>query len=154
MDRSIGMTVTEGDSKPMTFISSATDSPADENADLLTVTYKKAQKEGPEFLTVFQGIDQSVDVHISTLVFHAAPEPVLMLYDFIMTTFVPKPEAETGKAQIESPAPQAFDVAQVHKAEESGKIHVQVRLASVQGELNDASTSVFYSVHICSCPRE
>jgi vacuolar protein sorting-associated protein 13A/C len=42
----------------------------------------------PEYLTVHEGIDQSVDIKMSTLVFRAAPERVLGLYDFIMTTFV------------------------------------------------------------------
>jgi len=59
--------------------------------DLLIVRYKKCQPESPVFLTQFDGIDQSVDIKISTFIFRAAPEPVLAVYDFVMTTFVPAP---------------------------------------------------------------
>ena len=73
---------------PIRFMSSV-DSESTTADDLLTVDYTRAQKASPEFLTVYEGIDQNIDVKISTFVFKAAPEAVLMLYDFIMTTFVP-----------------------------------------------------------------
>lgn len=132
MFRSIGMTVASDGSEPMTMISSATDSAPQGKTELLSVTYQRAQKESPEFTTVYQGIEQNIDVHISTLVFHAAPEPVLSLYDFIMTTFVPKPDAGFKALQDSPPTPEALYTDQAQESE-SGKIHVQVRLASVQG---------------------
>jgi vacuolar protein sorting-associated protein 13A/C len=70
--------------------SAEVDSPQDKN--LLIVKYARAQKASPDFSTIYEGISQSVDITISTVIFRAAPEPVLTLYDFVMTTFVPKSE--------------------------------------------------------------
>lgn len=100
--------------------------------DLMKISYKRVQKNSPEFATVYESIDQSVDVQLSTFIFHAAPEPVVSLYDFIMTTFVPQsPEqpANTTPSTIvisdeEGLAPPAND---------TGTIRVSVRLDSVQG---------------------
>lgn len=118
--------------EPIRFISSPqsdrTDgSPVDN--DLLRVTYKRAQKESPEFNSVFEGIDQSVDIHISTFIFRAAPEPVLALYDFIMTTFVPKP---TTPAVENAPEAKHEDHPEEIDAIATGKIRVDVKLASIQ----------------------
>ena len=49
-------------------------------------------------LAKFDGIAQSVDIKISTFIFKAAPEPVLAVYDFVMTTFVPGPDQQQQQA--------------------------------------------------------
>ncbi|KAG8691548.1 hypothetical protein FRC11_001538 [Ceratobasidium sp. 423] len=54
------------------------------NSDLVSIKYVRAQKESPEFISVYDGIDQSVDVALSTFTFNVAPGPVLTLYDFII----------------------------------------------------------------------
>lgn len=119
--------------QPIKFMSSAdSDSPQDKN--LLIVKYTRAQKASPDFATVYESIDQSVDITISTVILRAAPEPVLAMYDFVMTTFVPKSE------------PQAIDIVSnqvpgintsVSAPQQSGlseKIRVEVKLATVQSE--------------------
>jgi vacuolar protein sorting-associated protein 13A/C len=121
------------------FMSSADTASQD---DLLVVRYKKCQPESPVFLTQFDGIDQAVDIKISTFTFRAAPEPVLAVYDFIMTTFVPGPAPDQRQRQV-SPAAggdgargQAKDVATVAVAgqqQAAQKIGVLVNMASVQG---------------------
>lgn len=112
--------------------SADSDSPQDKN--LLIVKYTRAQKASPDFATVYESIDQSVDITISTVILRAAPEPVLAMYDFVMTTFVPKSE------------PQAIDIVSnqvpgintsVSAPQQSGlseKIRVEVKLATVQSE--------------------
>ena len=119
--------------EPMEFVSSAAADMPDE--DLLTVDYKRVQKMSPEFWTLFEGIDQSVNIQVSTFIFHAAPEPVVGLYDFIMSTFVPqspepasrdRPSDDISLADSQVPAPNS----------PADKIRVVVRLASVKGELN------------------
>ena len=80
--------------EPLEFMSSAA-GPTDE--DLLIVKYTRVQQDSPEYQPVYEGIDQNVDVKISTFLFRAAPEPVVTLYDFIMTTFVPKND---GKVEV------------------------------------------------------
>lgn len=100
--------------------------------DLLRIAYTRVQKDSPEFLTVHDGIDQNVDIKMSTLVFRAAPEPVLALYDFIMTTFVPNQDtrAKSGSATVgEDPLTQA------QVAGNPGVIRVLVKLDGVQGVL-------------------
>lgn len=121
------MNVGQSGLTPIKFMSSA-DSESPQDKDLLTVTYCRVQKESPEFHTVYEGIDQSVDVKISTFIFRVAPEPVLSLYDFIMTTFVPQSDNRT----IDNQEHELTKVSPDASAPE-GKIRVLVKLASVQG---------------------
>jgi len=125
------MNLVQPGAAPIKFVSSAENgSPADK--DLLSVIYRRAEKASPEFDTLFEGINQSIDIRISTFVFRAAPEPVLNLYDFIMTTFVPQSTGGAAKTidnqlheVVKQPQPETRD---------SDKISVVVKLASVQGQ--------------------
>ena len=122
--------------------------------DLLIVRYKRCQPESPVFLTKFDGIAQSVDIKISTFIFKAAPEPVLAVYDFVMTTFVPGPAPNQQQQQQAVPvadervlAGQGKDAAPVVGMEQqqaSQKIRVLVNLASVQGMLSTCGFHVFF----------
>ena len=115
--------------------------------DLLIVRYKKCQPESPVFHTQFGGIDQSVDIKISTFIFKAAPEPVLAVYDFVMTTFVPAPapnqqqqvavlvDEEVSTSQDKDTSP----VVVVEQQQVAQKIRVLVDLASVQGTLTTSA---------------
>ncbi|KAJ7169902.1 vacuolar protein sorting-associated protein 13 [Mycena filopes] len=138
--RSLSMSVVQPNADPIKFVSSP-ESDVSEDKDLLSLTYKRVQKESPEFLTIYEGIDQSVDIKISTFIFRAAPEPVLSLYDFIMTTFVP--QSNPAPPMIESPdqSPSASNPEVGAPAASGGKIRVLVKLASVQLILiNETST--------------
>jgi vacuolar protein sorting-associated protein 13A/C len=104
-----------------------------QHKNLLTVKYKRAQKASPEFTTVYEGIDQSIDITISTVILRAAPEPVLTMYDFFMTTFVPK----SAPAAIDAITNQVLssNMTAPPGPQQSGsteKIRVGVKLASVQ----------------------
>jgi vacuolar protein sorting-associated protein 13A/C len=111
------------------FMSSAEES-GTQGKDLLVVKYGRAQRESPEFDTVFHGVDQSVDMEISTFNFHAAPEPVVSLYNFVMTTFVPPAsDAPEPSSTTEQPAQISATVAQ-----KPSLIHVSVKLAGVRCE--------------------
>lgn len=96
--------------------------------DLLTVSYVRTQRESPDFLTVRDGVEQVVDVHISTVIFRAAPEPVVALYDFIMNTFVPADPATANSQQRK----EQIDTSAVSSSSKD-KIRVDINLASVQG---------------------
>jgi vacuolar protein sorting-associated protein 13A/C len=95
--------------------------------DLLSVKYTRIQKDSPEYTTVYEGIDQNVDVRISTIVFHAAPEPIISLYDFIMATFVSTNE-QTASTSLNPDAPQGAS-----QSIYGSKIKVVIKLDSVQG---------------------
>jgi vacuolar protein sorting-associated protein 13A/C len=88
---------------------------------LVKVRYQKVQKDSPEYMTKHDGVDQSVDAELSTFGITVAPEPILALNDFIMTTFVPQDQPQQEKK--EAPVQQSAD-----------KIRVRVRLTSAQGE--------------------
>lgn len=129
------MNVVQSGKKPLQFVSSIGENTDDQ---LLKVKYVRAQQLSPEFQTTYEGIDQSVDIKVSTVVVRAAPEPVISLYDFIMNTFVPNrgtpppaieaPPETTPTVDSPEPTPTV-----VQGAVE--KIRVLVKLASVQGKV-------------------
>ncbi|GAB1518861.1 Vacuolar protein sorting-associated protein 13 [Rhizoctonia solani] len=131
--RSIGINMITEEQKRMQLLTSNQGRAGGEtSSDLVRVKYVRAQKESPEFTSVYDGIDQSVDVALSTFSFNVAPEPVLTLYDFIMSTFVggneptintlTPAESSAGTPEAEEPPPPV----------DSGKIKVKVKLTSIQ----------------------
>jgi vacuolar protein sorting-associated protein 13A/C len=91
--------------------------------ELVRVKYARVNKESPEFMSVYDGIDQSIDTSISTLKLNIEPEPLISLYDFIMTTFVPERSADESP-QVATDDPEA----------NSEKLRIRVRLRGVQRE--------------------
>lgn len=116
-------------------LSSADDHDGSPDTKLVRVRYLKVQKESPEFMTKHEGVDQSIDTELSAFKITVAPEPILSLYDFIMTTFVPKDEdaskkgAAAIKANPEEDDPQSIET----PAPSSDKIKIRVKLTSAQG---------------------
>lgn len=122
-----------GTDKLLKFISSA-DLVQTKDQDLLSVIYTRVQKDSPEFLSAYEGIDQSVDIKISTFIFRTAPEPVISLYDFVMTTFVPQSNPQPSvNTQIDT-IDKSDSVAADNATASDGKIRVLVKLARVQGQ--------------------
>jgi vacuolar protein sorting-associated protein 13A/C len=121
--------------------STGSDSPQDKN--LLTVKYARAQKASPDFTTVYEGIDQSVDITISTVILRAAPEPVLTMYDFVMTTFVPKSEPPAINAVVDQVSSTNASALGSPNSEASEQIRIGVKLATVQSELFTSAVSVY-----------
>ncbi|KAH7883589.1 vacuolar protein sorting-associated protein 13 [Phlebopus sp. FC_14] len=114
-----------------------------EDNGLLCVSYTRVQKKSPEFSTVFESIEQNVDVRLSTFIFHAVPEPVISLYDFIMTTFVPP-------ASNPSPTQDSRDLTNgaSSPSSSSGAIRVTVRLDIVL--INDVNSLATLSLSTAS----
>lgn len=124
------MHVVQTGTEPIKFISStATDS----SEQLLAVKYTRVQPQSPQFMRVYEGIDQSVNIMVTTVVVRAAPEPVITLYDFIMTTFVPQGNTPSPS---NSPQPEEGDSPVVSAPDTSStqKIKVLIKLAGVQGK--------------------
>jgi vacuolar protein sorting-associated protein 13A/C len=119
------MNYLESGRAPTAFISS--EDSKDEN--LLKVKYVRAQQDSPEFLTTFEGIDQSIDVAMSTLVLRAQPEPVIAIYDFLMTTFVPQKPLAPATPALEK----ELQVSPQQQQATAEEIRVRVKLESVQG---------------------
>ncbi|PFH54473.1 hypothetical protein AMATHDRAFT_72271 [Amanita thiersii Skay4041] len=134
--RSLSMTLERPGKDAINFMSSAEHTAID-SQDLLSVRYRRVQDDSPEFLTLFEGVHQQVDVDLSTFVFQASPEPVLAVYDFVMTTFVqdvePQPKSKSPEGITTSTS-----ISGKYKVKEGGtneKIRLQFQLASVQVSL-------------------
>ncbi|KAG6857562.1 hypothetical protein H0H87_000161 [Tephrocybe sp. NHM501043] len=126
--------VQPGIHEPLRFISSAETNTSlnQDRQDLLIVAYTRAQKDHPEFVSVFDSIDQAVDIRVSTFIFRTAPEPVISLYDFVMSTFVSqRPNAPIQEVRMIEKADDQ-DGHAVKSEATDGKIRVVAKLASVQ----------------------
>lgn len=125
------MNIIRSGNEPIQLLSSA---PTDSSEGLLAVRYRRVQPESPVFLTVYHGINQNVDINIAAVVMNAAPEPLIGLYDFIMTTFVP--EGNTPPApqpSLEETPAESQEISEVGTTDES-KINVVLKFAGVRGK--------------------
>jgi vacuolar protein sorting-associated protein 13A/C len=118
---------------PTAFISSESSL----NQDLVKVKYMRVQVESPEFATVYESINQKVDVEFSTIVLRAQPEPVVAMYDFIMSTFVPakpavNPPPTTDNQNLVVPPSQPPSPPTQASTEQ---IRVNINLQGVEGSL-------------------
>jgi vacuolar protein sorting-associated protein 13A/C len=119
------MNIVQADNDPIRLISSDyADSVGDK--DLLSVSYLRVQRNSPEFFTVYDSIEQSIDVRLSTFIFNAAPEPVISLYDFLMTTFVPQGHSTTQTSE-------PVDVAEM-QLKPTSTTRIAMKLDSIQGK--------------------
>jgi vacuolar protein sorting-associated protein 13A/C len=126
------MQVAEPGYEPLQLFSSANGSV--ERRDLLRVDYTRVQSSSPEYLLNYDGYDQIISVDVSTVIFRVAPEPLVTLYNFIMTTFVPSSPTlgETpSSAQTSSTVAQPTSESLPEYA--TRKLRLLVKLASVQG---------------------
>lgn len=120
------MNIVQADQDPIRFISSDYTDGSDDK-DLLSVSYLRVQRNSPEFSTVYDNIEQSIDVRLSTFIFNAAPEPVISLYDFLMTTFVPQGTPATA----ENLEPEGVTRIQPRS---TSATRIAVKLDSIRGE--------------------
>ncbi|CEH13766.1 Vacuolar protein sorting-associated protein [Ceraceosorus bombacis] len=76
--------------------------------DLVRVKYVRVQTDSPEFQSVYEGIDQSIHVELSTINITLTRVSVLVVYDWIMNTFVP-PESAAPPPEKLIDVPQGED---------------------------------------------
>lgn len=104
--------------------------------DLVRLKYSKVQKSSPEFQTVYEGVDQTIAVELSTFNFSVAPVPILSLYDYIMTTFVPKDIEKNSPAVVrptQDPSTPGEVVVPSPSEVPADKIRVRVKLTRARG---------------------
>jgi vacuolar protein sorting-associated protein 13A/C len=131
------MDIVQPGKESIKFISSLATESSDQ---LLVVKYQRAQPQSPQFMSVYQGMDQSVNITVTTVVVRAAPEPVITLYDFIMTTFVPEGQASQSAIDSMATTENDSDATEIGVASLQ-KIKVVVKLAGVQGMFCKNSTN-------------
>ncbi|KAI9460579.1 hypothetical protein BJY52DRAFT_1117906 [Lactarius psammicola] len=134
---SLSMKVVEPGFEPLQLLSSADGSI--DGKDLLRVDYTRVQNTSPEY----EGFDQDITVDVSTVIFWTAPEPLLTLYDLIMTTFVPSSPipgepftAVENTTAVVEPAPESSSV------QRTGKLRLFVKLASVEVTITNAGSRI------------
>lgn len=137
LSRSVSLAMIENGKASDPLVSSDhTGSNADHEHDLVRLKYSKVQKASPEFQTVYEGVDQTIAVELSSFNFSVAPVPILSLYDYIMTTFVPKdkePNIPAVVAPVDGSLPSPDIVAPVDSEAPSDKIRVRVKLTRARG---------------------
>lgn len=109
------------------------------DGNLIHVIYTKVKEESPEYQPVYEGIDQNVDIAVSTINLVVTRRSILILFDFILTTFT-SPEGNKPKG---SQTQQQTIVDQEEAAVEGsseGKIKVRVKLTSIVLILNNDGT--------------
>ncbi|KAL7419546.1 Vacuolar protein sorting-associated protein 13 [Cryptotrichosporon argae] len=130
--RTVTLAMVEQGTTRRPLLSSANADTSDADRKLVQVRYLRVQRESPEFMTKHEGVSQSIDTQLSAFKVTLAPEPILGLYDFIMTTFVPK-----NKEDVEA---QNEDKKQEEQKEVEGsadKIRIKVKLTSAEVSLEN-----------------
>ncbi|EIW72804.1 hypothetical protein TREMEDRAFT_25659 [Tremella mesenterica DSM 1558] len=134
--RSLALAMIEPDRSRRGILSSAGDgNESASDVKLVQVKYFRVQKDSPEFMTKYEGVDQSIDTELSTFKITCAPEPIISLYDFIMTTFVPKNDASIEQDETDGEPMETISSKEAPKS--SDKIRVRVKLTSAQVSLEN-----------------
>lgn len=107
--------------------------PASGGKDLLRVDYTRIQSNSPDYLSLYEGYDQIISVDVSTVIFRASPEPLVTLYDLLMTTFVP-PSPSPGDAPSLAQGSSTVSQPTRESSSQTGKLRLLVKLASVESE--------------------
>ncbi|GJN91455.1 hypothetical protein Rhopal_004478-T1 [Rhodotorula paludigena] len=101
--------------------------------DLVRIRYQGVQKASPEFQTVHEGFDKSVDVEMSTLNVVVTRSSILLLFDWVMTTFTQPDDA----AAPQQPAIEAGEANDAETEVSTDKLRVKVKLTSINLILNE-----------------
>ena len=129
------MEVAEPGFEPVQLLSSsngpAKNGPSPGGKDLLRVDYTRVQSNSPEYRSKYEGYDQIVSVDVSTVIFRVAPEPLVTLYDLLMTTFVPSLPSP-GETPSLAQGPSAVAQLTPESSSRTGKLRLLVKLASVE----------------------
>ncbi|KZO93498.1 vacuolar protein sorting-associated protein 13 [Calocera viscosa TUFC12733] len=160
--RSVSMKMMETGAEPLQLVASQS---VDERSseELMRIKYTRVQKDSPEYMPVYEGVDQTIGVELSTFNFAVQPEPILTMYDFIMTTFVPSkaitrpttpfsespPDLLDLPPDLSGPTP-AVPVPPAEPAPEHnpGKIKIRVKLTSIGLALINSVTSPIATISL------
>ncbi len=105
---------------------------------LLHVKYEKVNKESPDFMTVYEGIETHVDVSLATINLVITRRTLLTLQDFIMTTFQSPPQSAKAirdKDQEDKEGPQTEEVTKYDPPSDN-KMRIKIHLKSIVSILN------------------
>lgn len=110
----------------------------EQNRSLVHVKYTKVNRQSPEFMPVYEGIETHVNAVISTINLIVTRKTLLTLLDFILVTFT---NQEANENPLPSPESEdqgsAFPEIQEPQANSPGSIRVKVDLKSIRLILNN-----------------
>ncbi|KAN0063379.1 Vacuolar protein sorting-associated protein 13 [Thecaphora frezii] len=109
--------------------------------DLVRVKYTQVRPDSPEFMSRFEGIDQSVNVELSTINIMLTRISVLAVYDWIMTTFVPAEAEPTRPAPQTTPQKSSSSAAR-RRSSDAGSARSASRAQIEAGVKADSSVAV------------
>ncbi|KAI9846000.1 MAG: hypothetical protein M1837_004406 [Sclerophora amabilis] len=116
---------------------------ADEGKDLFHVKFSKVNKNSPEYMTVYEGIETNVDVSISTINLVVTRKTLLTLLDFVLITFT-NPNASSPPANVieDTQSLESEKNKETAKSEDDGsveasKLRVKIDLKSIVLILNN-----------------
>jgi vacuolar protein sorting-associated protein 13A/C len=101
-----------------------------ESRDLLTVKYLSVDRTSPQFESIHNSVGQDVTVNLSTMIFQVSPEPIIAVYDFLMTTFVNRTKPGSSS---ESQTKEGGAAATEPAAETPSKMKIGIRLEAFRG---------------------
>jgi len=117
-------------------IISSGDIGSDEHKDLIHVKLVKVNKDSPEFMPKYEGVELNIDVTMSTINLIVTRKTLLTLLDFVLVTFTnndPQPARITPETQVNG----GDEEIAVSPANEGGSIRIKVDLKSIVLILNN-----------------
>ncbi|OLL22292.1 Vacuolar protein sorting-associated protein 13 [Neolecta irregularis DAH-3] len=131
-------------------ISSARAADKEQTQELIRVKYTSVQNDSPDFMEVYEGIQQNIDVHISTINVIVTRRSILTLYDYIILTFI-SPQQDNAKSQpshpkhpprsslleVEGASPADFQRHQDNQPVDDSKLRAKIVLSSIVLVLNN-----------------
>ncbi|CAG8475084.1 9038_t:CDS:10, partial [Acaulospora morrowiae] len=122
--------------------------PSDDSKDLVHVKYSKVNSRSPEYMTKYEGIDQSVDIEMSTINVIVTRKTILTLYNYVLDTFtsssVQEPLVDSGAPQsdlaVGSPYPNSPESYKSLQQQRTPTMRVKVKLNSIRFILNNDGT--------------
>ncbi|KAK9457717.1 hypothetical protein V1511DRAFT_185294 [Dipodascopsis uninucleata] len=113
----------------------------DDQKTLFHIRYSKVSKESPEYLTVSEGIDQNIEMSISTLNFIITRKSILTLMDFVSLLFTTDPSQEEELALLEEQSDSSTEImsmqSSVVTASQPDKMKLKLNLSGIVLVLND-----------------
>ncbi|KAK6330143.1 hypothetical protein TWF730_004642 [Orbilia blumenaviensis] len=106
---------------------------------LIHVKYVKINRNSPEYMTIYEGIDTNIDVSISTVDVVVTRTTLLTLLDFVVTTFTNQNDKQIEKSPIpekqQGDEPSQFQTQEIEHGPE--KMRVKIDLSTIALILNN-----------------
>ena len=110
----------------------------DKSLDLFHVKYVKVNKQSPEYMTKYDGIDTNIDVSISTINLVVTRKTLLTLLDFILVTFTSSESTDNAtSSSVTQPEEGSDNEEAAPKATDADKMRIKVNLKSIVLILNN-----------------